>query len=278
MNRIVMEHPESALELSSVSFDYGAGTVLADLSFAIGQGEFVSLVGPSGSGKSTVLRLLAGLEIPRKGCVRHRGAMVTGPSASRGVVFQDYSLFPWMSLRENVVLAIGKAHAGLGGRQRRELAEEYLALVGLAHAQDRHPLELSGGMCQRGAIARALAMGSPVLLMDEPFGALDPMNRARLQDLLLAIWSSMWPARTVVFVTHDVDEAIFLSDRILVLGAAPGRMIADLKVEIPRPRQRRQTFGRAEFLALRRSVIDYLHGDTLQQLSAADWMREADGI
>ena len=269
-------HP--ALELDSVSFGYGAATVLTDLSLKLGEGEFISLVGPSGSGKSTVLRLLAGLEIPQRGQIRHRGVPITGPGIDRGVVFQDYSLFPWMTLTENVVLAISKAHAQLDRKQRRELAEEYLELVGLADAHAKYPQELSGGMCQRGAIARALAMGAPVLLMDEPFGALDPVNRTRLQDLLLEIWNSSKPARTVAFVTHDVDEAILLADRVVVLGACPGRIIADLEVGIPRPRPRRQTFALPEFQNLRRTVTEYLQGDMLQRLSAADMVSEAEGI
>jgi NitT/TauT family transport system ATP-binding protein len=203
---------------------------------------------------------------------------VTGPGIDRGVVFQDYSLFPWMTLTENVVLAIGKAHPQLERKERRELAEEYLELVGLADAHAKYPQELSGGMCQRGAIARALAMGAPVLLMDEPFGALDPVNRTRLQDLLLEVWNSSRPARTIVFVTHDVDEAILLADRVVVLGACPGRIIADLDVPIPRPRPRRQTYLRPEFQSLRKAVTEYLQGDMLQRLSAADTMAEAEGI
>jgi NitT/TauT family transport system ATP-binding protein len=177
-----------------------------------------------------------------------------------------------------VVLAIGKAHPQLERKERRELAEEYLELVGLADAHGKYPQELSGGMCQRGAIARALAMGAPVLLMDEPFGALDPVNRTRLQDLLLEVWNSSRPARTIVFVTHDVDEAILLADRVVVLGACPGRIIADLDVPIPRPRPRRQTYLRPEFQGLRKAVTDYLQGDMLQRLSAADTVAEAEGI
>jgi NitT/TauT family transport system ATP-binding protein len=269
---------QPALELDSVSFGYGTGAVLADLSLGLREGEFVSLLGPSGSGKSTVLRLLAGLEIPQRGHIRHRGKPVTGPGIDRGVVFQDYSLFPWMTLTENVVLAIGKAHPQLDRKQRRELAEEYLELVGLADAHGKYPQELSGGMCQRGAIARALAMGAPVLLMDEPFGALDPVNRTRLQDLLLEVWNSSRPARTIVFVTHDVDEAILLADRVVVLGACPGRIIADLDVPIPRPRPRRQTYLLPEFQDLRKAVTEYLQGDMLQRLSAADTVAEAEGI
>lgn len=267
-----------ALELQAVSFSYGAGVVLDQLSLTVAQGEFVSLVGPSGSGKSTVLRLLAGLESPGAGRIRHHGQDVVGPGVDRGVVFQDYSLFPWMNLAENVILAIGKAHPELGRDRRRELAEEYLELVGLGNAWSKYPQELSGGMCQRGAIARVLAMGAPVLLMDEPFGALDPVNRTRLQDLLLEIWCSTRPSRAIMFVTHDVDEAILLADRVVVLGASPGRIIADLAVDIARPRPRRETFAQSKFQELRQSVTDHLHGDMLAQLSVADYVTEAGGI
>jgi NitT/TauT family transport system ATP-binding protein len=276
------EHPvrdhRIALELEHVSFSYEGVTVFADVNLQVHEGEFVSLLGPSGSGKSTILRLLAGLENPQQGEIRHGKAPVVGPSIDRGVVFQDYSLFPWMSLAENVVLAIGKAHPKLDSEQKLELAEEYLELVGLADACAKYPGQLSGGMCQRGAIARALAMGAPVLLMDEPFGALDPVNRTRLQDLLLEVWNSSEPARTIVFVTHDIDEALLLADRVVVLGACPGRIIADLDVPIPRPRPRRQTYARTDFQALRKAVNEHLQRDMLQRLSDADTVEEAAGI
>jgi len=266
------------LELDGVSFGYQNTAVLAEVTLQVREGEFICLLGPSGSGKSTMLRLLAGLESPQKGSIRLGGAQVVGPGLDRGVVFQDYSLFPWMSLTENVVLAIGKAHPGLLREQRHELAEEYLELVGLAEARAKYPGELSGGMCQRGAIARVLAMGAPVLLMDEPFGALDPVNRTRLQDLLLEIWNASKPARTIVFVTHDVDEALLLADRVVVLGACPGRIIADMEVPIPRPRPRRQTYARPEFHTLRKTVNEHLQGDMLRRLSDAETVEEAAGI
>jgi NitT/TauT family transport system ATP-binding protein len=275
--RAIQDH-RLALELDRVSFGYEGVTVLADVTLQVREGEFISLLGPSGSGKSTILRLLAGLESPRQGKIRHGGVPVVGPSIDRGVVFQDYSLFPWMSLTENVVLAIDKAHPKLDGEQKLELAEEYLELVGLADARAKYPGQLSGGMCQRGAIARALAMGAPVLLMDEPFGALDPVNRTRLQDLLLEVWNASKPARTIVFVTHDVDEALLLADRVVVLGACPGRIIADLEVPIPRPRPRRQTYSRTDFQTLRKTVNEHLQGDMLQRLSDADTVAEAAGI
>ena len=278
MSAGVVQETLPMVELDAVSFGYGGSPVLANLSLSLREGEFVSLLGPSGSGKSTVLRLLAGLELPNAGRIRLRGEAIQGPGLDRGVVFQDYSLFPWMTLAENVGLAIGKAHPNLDRRDRRQLADEYLEMVGLAEAHGKYPHELSGGMCQRGAIARALAMGAPVLLMDEPFGALDPVNRTRLQDLLIDIWSSRWPARTVLFVTHDVDEAILLADRVVVLGACPGRIIADLPVGLPRPRERRKSFATTAFQELRRQVADYLQGDMLARLSDSETVAEGAGI
>jgi NitT/TauT family transport system ATP-binding protein len=266
------------LELDGVSFAYQAATVLSDVTLQVREGEFVCLLGPSGSGKSTILRLLAGLESPQKGSIRLGGLPIVGPGIDRGVVFQDYSLFPWMTLTENIVLAIAKAHATLTRDERQSLAEEYLELVGLGGALAKYPGELSGGMCQRGAIARALAMGAPVLLMDEPFGALDPVNRTRLQDLLLEVWNSSQPSRTIVFVTHDVDEALLLADRVVVLGACPGRIIAELEVSIPRPRPRRQIYAQREFQELRRAVNEQLQGDMLRRLWDADTVEGATGI
>lgn len=168
------------LEIDNVSFAYEGQPTLADITLTLPVGEFVSLLGPSGCGKSTLLKLLAGLLSPAQGQLSWQGRKIDGPALERGVVFQDYSLFPWMTLEENLSLALAKAHPETERKWRRQLTAEYLELVGLADASGKYPFELSGGMQQRGAIARALAVGSPVLLMDEPFGALDPINRTRL--------------------------------------------------------------------------------------------------
>ncbi len=173
------QHSSPELILDRVSFGYNGVTVLEDISLDIGEGQFLCLLGPSGSGKSTLLRLIAGIEMPSRGRIICRGKPVSGPGIDRGMVFQDYSLFPWMNLVENIALAISKANSRLSKREQRALADEYLAMVGLAGLGRKYPFELSGGMQQRVAIARALALGSPFLLMDEPFGALDPINRAR---------------------------------------------------------------------------------------------------
>jgi NitT/TauT family transport system ATP-binding protein len=258
----------ATLLLDAVRFSYDDSLILSDISLAVPRGQFVSLLGSSGSGKSTLLRLIAGLQAPDRGRLQWDGAPITRPGLERGVVFQDYALFPWMSVVDNLAIAIGKARPSSSKQQRRDQAQESLRRVGLESAIGKYPFELSGGMRQRAAIARALALGSPLLLLDEPFGALDPVNRARLQDLLLEIWEAATPKTTIVFVTHDVDEALYLGDRVVILGSTPGRIIADLPVNFPRHRDRRALFGSAAFHALRESIAETLAADTLRQLVA----------
>ncbi len=257
----------ATLTLDAVAFAYNGVPILDDLHLTVGEGEFLCLLGPSGSGKSTLLRLLAGLESPQRGAIHWFGQPIAGPGIDRGIVFQDYSLFPWFSVADNIALAIAKAHPALTKTRRRELAREYLAQVGLEDAADKYPLELSGGMRQRGAIARALALGSPMLLMDEPFGALDTLNRARLQDLLLTVWQSTTPRKTILFVTHDIDEALYLGDRVAVLGTAPAQVIADYPVPFDRPRDRRPLFTSAPFHQVREVIANTLSADTLAHLN-----------
>lgn len=258
-----------SLRLEGIDFSYDAQRILAGIDLTIPAGQFVSLLGASGSGKSTLLRLVAGLKAPQRGRLAWNGKPISGPGLDRGVVFQDYALFPWMSVVDNIAIAIGKARPETGKAERRAEAVDYLRKVGLDAAIDKYPFELSGGMRQRAAIARALALGSPLLLMDEPFGALDPVNRARLQDLLLEIWEAASPKKTIVFVTHDVDEALYLGDRVVILGSTPGRVIADLPVEFPRHRDRRSLFDSTAFHDLRESIAETLAADTLKQLVAA---------
>jgi NitT/TauT family transport system ATP-binding protein len=261
------------LHLDSVNFAYDAERILAGIDLEIPVGQFTTLLGASGSGKSTLLRLVAGLQAPQQGRLLWNGKAITGPGLERGVVFQDYALFPWLSVVDNIALAVGKAHPDWSKAQRRDKSREHLRQVGLESAIGKYPFELSGGMRQRAAIARALALGSPLLLMDEPFGALDPVNRAKLQDLLLEIWEAgsggNSPKKTIVFVTHDVDEALYLGDRVVILGSTPGRVIADLPVEFPRHRDRRALFDSREFHELRESIAETLAADTLRQLVAA---------
>jgi NitT/TauT family transport system ATP-binding protein/taurine transport system ATP-binding protein len=206
---------------------------LAPVDLDIAPGELLTILGPSGCGKSTLLGLVAGFLRPSSGAVTVDGRLVTGPGADRGVVFQQPRLFPWMSVRRNV--EFGPRMAGAGGAERRQTADEALALVGLSDVADRAPYELSGGMQQRAAIARALGGRPSVLLMDEPFAALDALTRERLQDELLRLWATT--GTTVLFVTHSVEEAAYLGTRVVTLSARPGRVIADR----PLPRTRAAT-------------------------------------
>ncbi len=196
--------------------------------------EFVCLLGPSGCGKSTWLRIAAGLEHATEGEVLYKGEPVSAPGKERGMVFQEYSLLPWRSVADNVTL--GPEFGGLSHRERKEVAADYLSRVGLENFANAKPHELSGGMRQRAAIARALANDPDVLLMDEPFGALDAHTRVILQKELLKIWEQ--DRKTVVFVTHSVDEALYLADRVVVMTAHPGRVLEEIKIDFPRPRSR----------------------------------------
>jgi len=253
--------------VEGVSFSYGQGDVLRDIRLEVREGEFLCLLGPSGSGKTTLQRLLAGLEKPSIGRITWKGEAIEGTSIERGMVFQDYSLYPWMSLADNIGLALEKSDPSLSKAERRERAAEYLAAVGLPGTAKKYPFELSGGMQQRAAIARTLALNSSALLLDEPFGALDPVNRAKLQDLLTEIWSDASPRRTVVFVTHDVEEALYLGDRVVVLGTSPGRVIGEVVVPFPRPRQRRSLFASQEFRRLSDTISDHYHSDVLERMN-----------
>jgi NitT/TauT family transport system ATP-binding protein len=216
------------ISIRSVTKTFGALTALDDVSLDVADGTFLSLVGPSGSGKSTLLDLLGGLTTPTSGEVLIDGEPVRGPGLDRGVVFQQYALFPWRTARANV--EFGLEGGPLGKRQRAERAREYLALVGLSGFEDRYPHELSGGMKQRVAIARSLAYDPAVLLMDEPFAALDAQTREQLQDELLRIWART--GKTVVFITHGIDEAVYLGQRVAVLTSRPGRLKAVVDVEL----------------------------------------------
>lgn len=261
-----------ALRLEGIDFSYEeneADLILDGIDLSVPSGQFVTLLGASGSGKSTLLRLIAGLQLPKRGRISWNDIAVSGTGLDRGIVFQDYALFPWMSVVDNIAIAIGKARPGMGKLTQREEARGWLERVGLESAVGKYPFELSGGMRQRAAIARAFALRSPLLLMDEPFGALDPVNRARLQDLLLQICEEETQKKTVIFVTHDIDEALYLGDRVVILGSMPGRIIADLTVDRSQRRDRRTLFDSDEFHALRKSVAETLASDTLRQLVAA---------
>ncbi|HKG38045.1 MAG TPA: ABC transporter ATP-binding protein [Conexibacter sp.] len=226
----------SAIELSGVSLRYRArhGDVLAldDVALQLPSGSFTCIVGASGCGKSTLLRAMAGLEEPTEGAIRVGGELVRGPSRDRGMVFQTSTLYPWLRVRENV--AFGPRLGGLPRREREAQAIALLDELGIGDFADAYPGELSGGMQQRVAIARALATHPGVLLMDEPFGALDALTRRSAQSFLLEAWSRH--PRTIAFVTHDIEEAVLLADRVVVMTPRPGRVQALVPVELPRPR------------------------------------------
>jgi NitT/TauT family transport system ATP-binding protein len=213
---------------------------LSGVRFTVNDGEFVCLVGPSGCGKTTLFRTIAGLEAPTSGEIRLDGEPVTGPGTDRGMVFQEYGLFPWRTVRENV--AFGLEEQGVRGTERTDRIDEMLQLVGLTDFADAYPKELSGGMKQRVGIARALAVDPEILLADEPFGSVDAQTRDMLHQELLRIWSET--EKTVLFVTHDVEEAVKLSDRVVVMAADPGRVREVVTVDLDRPRDRTEpAFG-----------------------------------
>ncbi|MDR3302165.1 MAG: ABC transporter ATP-binding protein [Spirochaetaceae bacterium] len=249
------------ISIDDVVFGYGKEDVLFHVNLSISKGEFVSVIGPSGCGKSTMLRLLAGLIFPHEGSITVNHKTISGPGLDRAVVFQDYSLFPWMTCLQNVVLALEQACLGESKAERENIAETYLELVGLSGQGKKLPGELSGGMRQRTAIARALAQNAPILLMDEPFGALDEITRAKQQDALLDLWqgTSGETGKTILFVTHDVEEALILGDRVIVMGAQPGRIVFEETVSLDRPRSHSSSLHHPNFAGLRNSLLDKLN-------------------
>ncbi|GHD63710.1 ABC transporter ATP-binding protein [Jeongeupia chitinilytica] len=248
------------IALDQVSIRVGNGkdafTAVDRIDLDIAPGEFVCLLGPSGCGKSTLLGALAGHLTPSAGTLRINDGAITGPSSERGLVFQHHTLFPWRRVIDNV--AFGLKMRGIKQAERHAAARELLALVGLAGFEQRYPSQLSGGMQQRVEIARVLIGQPRVLLMDEPFGALDALTRLKMQQLLLDVWARF--RTTVVFVTHDIDEALFLADRILVMSPRPGRIVEDLRLPFARPRGADLSTS-ADFVALKRHCLALLHHD-----------------
>jgi len=228
----------------------GSTVALESIALTVGAGELVSIVGPSGCGKTTLLRLIAGLEVPSAGELWVGNERIIGPSAERGLVFQDPNLFPWLTVRRN--LQAGLVARGLASQKRHEV-DEYLRLVGLEKFANVFPHHLSGGMAQRAALARALINHPKVLLLDEPLGALDAFTRMRLQDEVLRLWQSR--RTTMLLVTHDIDEAIYMSDRIVIMTPHPGRVERIIAVGLERPRQRNSQ----RFLELRSEILELLH-------------------
>ncbi len=251
---------EPLLRIEGVGKRYGPVEALRGASLLVSRGEFVCLLGASGCGKSTLLRIVAGFEPPSSGRVSVRGRPVGGPGPDRGMVFQDYGLFPWLSVRDNV--GFGPRARGLPRAEVGRIAGRFVAMVGLAPFADAFPHQLSGGMKQRVAIARVLANEAELVLMDEPFGALDAMTRERLQDELLGIWAER--RLTVLFVTHAVEEAILLADRVIVMSPGPGHIVADERIALPRPRD----VASPEFNEERRRLGLMLHSSHARQGAA----------
>lgn len=211
----------------------GAPTqALLPVSLEVADNDFITILGLSGCGKSTLLRLVAGLEEPTTGAILLDGVPVEGPGADRGVVFQSYTLFPWLNVRQNI--CFGLRQKGMPAARQREISDHFIAEIGLCGFEEHYPKQLSGGMQQRVAIARALANDPKILLLDEPFGALDNQTRVLMQELLLGIWER--ERKTVLFVTHDIDEAIFMANKVVVFTRRPGRIKAEVPVELPHPR------------------------------------------
>ncbi|MEX0731690.1 MAG: ABC transporter ATP-binding protein [Aquisalimonadaceae bacterium] len=252
---------EVNIDRVTVAFDVGGGRRIAvdEAQLHVNPGEFVCLLGPSGCGKSTLLNTVAGFVQPSSGGVQIDGRPVRRPGPERGMVFQQHSLFPWKTVRHNV--AFGPLMSGHSRREADSIARTFLNLVGLSAYENQYPAALSGGMQQRVGIARALANYPRVLLMDEPFGALDAQTRAMMQENLLEIRGEF--GTTVLFVTHDIDEAVFLSDRIVVMSAGPGRLIADIPVDLPRPRGHGLVIDR-RFVEIKKHCMDLIRQETLR--------------
>lgn len=252
---------KGAIKVSDVSITFGKGEeahrAVDDTNLLIGAGEFVCILGPSGCGKSTLLNAMAGYVRPTTGEVSVDDVPVVKPGPERGMVFQQYSLLPWKTVFDNV--AFGPRMAGVSKREASSIANTFLSMVGLMKFSNRYPSELSGGMQQRVGIARALANYPSVLLMDEPFGALDAQTRLTMQENLLDIWKDF--GTTVVFVTHDVDEAVFLADRVLIMSAAPGRIVKDLVIDLPRPRDIDMVTD-ATYIAARKECLDIIRTES----------------
>ena len=256
------------------SQDGGASlTVFEDVNFDIDKGEFVCIIGHSGCGKSTIMNVLSGLDTPTSGGVTMDGTELSGPSLDRGVVFQNYSLLPWLSALKNVIFGVKARYPDWSKEQIREHSYKYLELVGLVNgAEHRKPSQLSGGMRQRVSIARAFAIQPKLLLLDEPFGALDALTRGTIQDELIRIWSGS--DQTVFMITHDVDEAILLADRVLLMTNGPFAQVAEsVVIDIPRPRKRADIIHHEAYYKIRNHLVDFLAKRSKEMAGAAQGTR-----
>jgi nitrate/nitrite transport system ATP-binding protein len=245
------------LELTDVSKSFGGSTILQSLNLSVEKGEFVAIVGFSGAGKTTLINLIAGLLRPDSGTITLNDLEIAEPGPDRGVVFQNYSLLPWLSVFENILLAVDQVNPNWSAKKKQQHVEKYIEMVHLTAARDKKPGELSGGMRQRVSVARALAMNPQILLLDEPLSALDALTRATLQDEISRIWQE--DKKTVVLITNDPDEGIYLADRIIPLTAGPGATLGpSFTVGIPRPRDRNAINHDSRFKQLRRDVIEFM--------------------
>ena len=247
----------SYLELKNVAKGFGGAPVLKDINLSVEKGEFVAIVGFSGAGKTTLINLITGLLKPDAGEAKLNDLVITGPGPDRGIVFQNYSLLPWLTVFENILIAVEAVNPDWSKARQAEHVGKYIAMVYLTPARDKKPGELSGGMRQRVSVARALAMDPQILLLDEPLSALDALTRATLQDEISRIRSET--NKTVVLITNDPDEGIYLADRIIPLTAGPGATLGpSFKVEIPRPRDRKSINHDPHFKQLRREIVEFM--------------------
>jgi nitrate/nitrite transport system ATP-binding protein len=245
------------LELKNVSKRFGSSEVLRDINLSIEKGEFVAIVGYSGAGKTTFISLIAGLLTVDSGSITLNDLEITQPGPDRGIVFQNYSLLPWLTVYENIYLAVEQVFPNWAAAKKQQHTEKFIAMVNLTPAREKRPIELSGGMRQRVSVARALAMDPQVLLLDEPLSALDALTRATLQDEISRIWQEN--QKTVVLITNDVDEGILLADRVIPLSAGPGATLGpSFTIDIARPRDRKAINHEPRFKEIRRGIIDWL--------------------
>jgi nitrate/nitrite transport system ATP-binding protein len=248
------------LEIKDVSKSFAGNSVLRDINLSIEKGEFVAIVGYSGAGKTTLISLVAGLLRPDAGALTLNDLEITEPGPDRGVVFQNYSLLPWLTVYENILLAVEQVSPNWSATKKQQYVQEHIELVNLGPARDKRPGELSGGMRQRVSLARALAMNPQILLLDEPLSALDALTRATLQNEIERIWER--DRKTVVLITNDVDEGILLADRIIPLSAGPGATLGpSIPIDIPRPRDRKALNHEPRYQKIRREVINFLLGE-----------------
>jgi NitT/TauT family transport system ATP-binding protein len=277
MDNVDSGAPTPKLRFSNVSKSFIAPRTLqhtlavTEVDLSIDAGEFICVVGPSGCGKSTIMNLVAGLDSPTGGSIEMNGSRIVGPGADRGVMFQDYALYPWLTVEENVGFGLrnGTPGRGLSREQREQRIRHYIDLVRLKGSEGKYPHQLSGGMCQRVALARLLANEPEILLMDEPLGALDAQTRLILQMELLRIWGETAPQsqrKTAIFITHDIEEAVFLADRVVVMSSHPGRVRAVLTIDLPRPRNE-ATRTDPRFAALAKEIWDLIRDQAIHAIS-----------